>query len=82
MNGLIQRKGLMLRIDWMRVPERWLFNYAHAVVEPRVERARAPRRFVLCLALHSIAAALRWNHGIGPAMRRVLWHWGRDAYRL
>ena len=24
MSGFIQRKGLMLRIDWMRVPERWL----------------------------------------------------------
>lgn len=72
----------MMRRHFGRVPERWLFNYAHAVVEPRIERASAPRRFVLCLALHSIAAALRWNHGIGPAMRRVLWHWGRDAYRL
>ena len=72
----------MMRRHFGRVPDRWLFNYAHAVVEPRVDRARAPRRFVLCLALHSIAAALRWNRSVGAAMRRVLSHWGRDAYRL
>jgi hypothetical protein len=72
----------MMKRHFGGVPDRWLFNYAHAVVEPRVDRARAPRRFVLCVMLHSVMAALRWNRSVGPAMRRVLSQWGRDAYRL
>jgi len=72
----------MMRRLLGRVPDRWIFNYAHAVVESRVDRARSPRRFVLCLILHSVAAALRWNRGLGAAMRRVLARWGRDAYRV
>jgi glycosyltransferase involved in cell wall biosynthesis len=65
-----------------RVPDRWLFNYAHAVVEQRVDRARSPLRFVLCLALHSTLAALRWNRSVSPIMRALLAKRGPDAHRL
>jgi glycosyltransferase involved in cell wall biosynthesis len=47
-----------------RVPDTWLFNYAHAVLdEKRVPRSD-PFRFPLYVAGLSLIAALRWNHSI------------------
>lgn len=65
-----------------RVPDRWLFNYAHAIVESRTDRVRHPRWFLLRVMWHACVAALRWNHGIGPQMRRVMGEWSRHAYRV
>jgi hypothetical protein len=65
----------MLRRLLGRVPERWILNYAHARVEAKLDRAAAPRRFIACLMWHALIAALRWNRGIGPQIRRVLAQW-------
>jgi glycosyltransferase involved in cell wall biosynthesis len=70
----------MLRRHLGAVPDRWLFNYAHAVVEQRVDRARSPRLFVVCLILRSALAALRWNRSLSPALRRALAQWGRGLF--
>lgn len=72
----------MMKRLFGRVPERWIYNYAHAVVEPRIERGRSPRLFLLCLVLQVCIAALRWNRGLGPRMRAQLLEWWRNAYRL
>jgi glycosyltransferase involved in cell wall biosynthesis len=61
------------------VPDRWLFNYAHAVVESDVDRTRQPRWFTLRLTLTSIAAALRWNKGVPASMRASLRQWATAA---
>jgi len=65
-----------------RVPDRWLFNYAHAVVEPRIDRARRPRLFLLCLAWHACATSLRWNRSVSRGMRASMVEWSRHAYRV
>ncbi len=57
------------------VPDRWLFNYAHAVVEPRVDRQNHSKRFALEVGVRSILAALRWNRAISPEMRGVVRTW-------
>ena len=67
----------MLRRRFGVVPDRWIFNYAHAVVEPRIDRNAAPRLFLLALLLCSALASIRWNRGIGPVMRRVMAQWAR-----
>lgn len=71
----------MLRAHFGRVPDRWLFNHAHAVVERSVERARHPRRFLACLVLHSALASLRWNRSLSPALRRMLGEWTGNLLR-
>lgn len=71
----------MLRTHLGRVPERWLFNYAHAVVEGRVDRSRHPRKFLACLVLRSGIASLRWNRTLSPTLRRVLGEWSRTLFR-
>lgn len=57
----------MLRSLFGRVPDRWLYNYAHAVLDaegvPRQSRA-----FPMHVAALSWRAALRWNHRISPGM--------------
>ena len=60
-----------------RVPDRWLFNYAHAVVEDRMSRAGAPRLFAIKIALTSIVAALKWNNRVSTAMLQTSAGWMR-----
>jgi hypothetical protein len=61
-----------------KVPDRWLFNYAHAVVE-----GRAPRQHVFSktfyLSLQSIGAGLRWNHGVSLSMFNQIKTWIRQS---
>ena len=59
-----------------KVPDRWLWNYAHAVVEERVDRLKQPRWFALRMLLVVTTAAWRWNGRISPEMKlhiRDLW---------
>jgi glycosyltransferase involved in cell wall biosynthesis len=58
-----------------RVPDRWLINYAHAVVESRFDRRRTPRRFSLLVAMASLAASIRWNRSISREMLRISRSW-------
>jgi glycosyltransferase involved in cell wall biosynthesis len=58
-----------------KVPDRWLFNYAHAVVESKLVRQSSPKRFIAELSFLSIFSALRWNKGISSAMRARIYEW-------
>ncbi|QFY44485.1 glycosyltransferase [Candidatus Methylospira mobilis] len=57
-----------------KVPDRWLFNYAHAVVDDY-----APRKYLIsrtvCLSARSVGAALRWNHALSPGMLGQIRKW-------
>jgi glycosyltransferase involved in cell wall biosynthesis len=59
------------------VPDRWLVNYAYAVVEQRVSRARHRRLFAFELAFEAVAGALRWNRRITRSMLAAMWN-GRN----
>jgi len=63
-----------------RVPDRWLLNYAHAVVESKTNRDERPRSFMLHLLATSINAAWRWNGTVSHTMMRILTRWGQSAY--
>jgi len=64
-----------LREKLGKVPDRWLFNYAHAVAEDKGFRRGNPFRFALVVTLVSLYAALRWNHSISGNMIRTTWGW-------
>lgn len=58
------------------VPDRWIWNYTHAVVEARTQRAQQPRRFALSMLMVAIWASWRWNRQITAGIRpgvRDLW---------
>lgn len=62
-----------------QVPDRWLFNYAHAKVEAHHTRASAPKSFALRVGTASILAALKWNRGISPSMMKAVFSWIRGS---
>ncbi len=70
----------MLRSRFGRVPDRWIFNHAHAVVEAKLRRDDSPRLFTLALLSVSVVSALRWNRGLGAEMRSVVSTWARQAF--
>lgn len=55
------------------VPDRWLWNYAHAVIDERVDRKTSPRWFALRMIFVLLKAARRWNGRISPEMKTGLW---------
>ena len=67
----------MLRQRAGRVPHRWLYNYAHAVLDDKgVSRARK-LRFAVGLCTHSNLASLRWNRRLSSEMLKTTagWMW-------
>jgi glycosyltransferase involved in cell wall biosynthesis len=60
-----------------KVPDRWLFNYAHVVVEQRISRQEHPLLFIFQLTTKSLGSALRWNCGISTEMLKTIYAWAR-----
>jgi glycosyltransferase involved in cell wall biosynthesis len=54
------------------VPSRWIWNYAHAAVDDRVDRNKSPRWFALRLLIAVLTAAVRWNGWISQDMKAGL----------
>lgn len=60
------------------VPERWICNYAHAVVEGwglKRDTPRQDRLFVAALVLVTTFASLRWNRRLSRPLLRTLATW-------
>ena len=55
-----------------KVPDRWLRNYTHAVVEAKLDRSRSPRWFNLYMLIVAMKASLHWNRRIAPEMKTSL----------
>lgn len=65
----------MLKKLFGKVPDRWLFNYAHVIGESRADRSKSPRWFKVKLLLLTIASAWRWNRKISGDMMSTLAQW-------
>lgn len=65
----------MLKKLFGRVPDRWLFNYAHAVVGEKLNRDETPRRFAMEIGLRTVFSAVRWNRSISAMMRKEIKRW-------
>jgi len=65
----------MLKSLFGTVPDRWLFNYAHAVVGSELNRECYPKRFVLLVSLRAIFYSIYWNRGISLAMLKEARGW-------
>ena len=70
----------MLRHHLGRVPDRWLSNYAHVLVEEERGIASTDRpRFVYALVWTVLAAAMRWNRWPGRPLLALAGGWLRGA---
>jgi hypothetical protein len=61
-----------------KVPDRWLYNYAHTVVErPSSKRRIFPK--TIYLSLQSLGAAFRWNYWVSLSMLSQIKMWIRQT---
>ncbi len=72
----------MQKTTFDKVPDRWLWNYTHAVVEEKLDRSKSPRWFDLYMLIVAMKAALHWNRRIAPEMKTHLFDlWRRVRNR-
>jgi glycosyltransferase involved in cell wall biosynthesis len=57
------------------VPDRWLFNYAHAMVEQQISRTSSPTQFKIQTGLKSLFSAIKWNKRISGDMFKTIFSW-------
>ncbi|MBF0481900.1 MAG: glycosyltransferase [Desulfovibrionaceae bacterium] len=57
-----------------RTPDKWLFNYGHAVLE-KIHYGRDKPGFSLAVSAVSLYAALRWNGRVSKEMLRTIRSW-------
>jgi len=65
-----------------RVPDQWIYNYAHARLELTGINASKHLRFAAGLAAMTLWASLRWNHSLPPTVRATTLIWLKDGVKL
>ena len=71
----------MLRAHFTRVPDRWLFNYAHLVLDDRGIPRDDRLQFTMFVSALSLSAAVRWNRRISRSMVQTVCQWVGHAVR-
>jgi hypothetical protein len=64
-----------------RVPDRWLFNYAHAVLEERGLPRSARLRFATSVSAISVWSAFKWNRRVSISMLVACRRWITGSLR-
>jgi glycosyltransferase involved in cell wall biosynthesis len=63
-----------------RVPEAWIFNYAHVLVEEQAVSRQQPVRFAGAILAATWRASMRWNGNVSPQLLRLVGRWvGRHS---
>jgi len=70
----------MLKKKFGKVPDRWLFNYAHVVVESKTNRVKSPRIFAIKLLVSTVLAAWKWNGRLSGDMKINLIGRGKASF--
>jgi glycosyltransferase involved in cell wall biosynthesis len=65
-----------------RVPDRWIYNYAHARLERSRIHSSQHLRFACALAILTWWASIRWNRSVAPSIRQTTLVWLRDGIKL
>jgi glycosyltransferase involved in cell wall biosynthesis len=66
----------MFKKKFGTVPDRWLFNYAHSVVEDRIIREQYPARYIYSLLMSSLFSSFRWNKKLSKEFMKTIMGWG------
>ena len=64
-----------------RVPDVWLFHYAHAVLESKGRSRKRKFRFAAGLSLNAIMASIRWNRRVSGGVCRTISEWLSGSLR-
>jgi glycosyltransferase involved in cell wall biosynthesis len=57
------------------VPDKWLFNYAHTVVELKFDKQKQRKQFCVVVGIQALLAAIRWNGRISGQMLKTIASW-------
>jgi glycosyltransferase involved in cell wall biosynthesis len=71
----------MFRERLGRVPDRWIYNYAHARLEGTSISPSRQLRFALALTLITMWASLRWNRRVPNSVRQTTSIWLKDGLK-
>lgn len=72
----------MLKMRLGKVPDRWLFNYAHAILDTQGLARTKKFRFALAVSTLSLVAAIKWNRRVTSSMIVTTLRWIRGAIHL
>jgi glycosyltransferase involved in cell wall biosynthesis len=72
----------MLKNLFKKVPDRWLSNYAHALVESNQQNNRSPKRLQKDIAIQTLLASLYWNKWISKSLLRITTHWLGSHFKI
>jgi glycosyltransferase involved in cell wall biosynthesis len=67
----------MFRRLFGKVPDRWLFNYAHAVIEQGEAAQPRKKSFAARVGVVALKASLRWNRSVSAGMMKSIYQWVR-----
>lgn len=73
--GVHREINNMLSRHTGRVPDRWLYNYAHAVVDGKGISRSNRQLFPLLTSAFSLYAGLRWNRWVSIEMQKTAFVW-------
>jgi len=66
-----------------KVPDQWIFNYAHAFVRSYCFQDSQRWRFSITVSLVTLYSALHWNHGITSNIWKTVFRWsGGNTKRI
>ena len=71
----------MFKKKFGKVPDRWLFNYAHCVVEDKIIREKNPVRFMYLLLITSLYSSFRWNKIPSQSFLKTIYLWGKETIK-
>jgi glycosyltransferase involved in cell wall biosynthesis len=74
----------MLRVRLGKVPEKWIYNYAHAVVDQKGYKRITPLqdfKYVLALIGVSIISFFRWRQNVPLSAIRTMSKWALGSFR-
>ncbi|MBA2710824.1 MAG: glycosyltransferase [Tatlockia sp.] len=66
----------MFKKKFGKVPTSWLFSYAHAVVETKIDRNRTPLRYLSSILFSTIQYSFYWNKNLSLDFMKVIMRWG------
>jgi len=65
----------MLKNKFRKVPDRWIFNYAHAFVEEKMSQKNGRKVFAMKVGLVAVISSLYWNKRVSVSMLSEVKKW-------
>jgi hypothetical protein len=72
----------LMKDHFDKVPDIWIFNYAHAVAETKGFSRTERLRFSIVISIVSYYASLRWNRRISRNVIQTTFAWIRGNARI